>query len=67
MLLYAGTSGLTDPIAVPRMRDWQVAFLRYMATQYPAVGEDIVARKALSPENEQRLKEAIQLFNQSWS
>jgi F-type H+-transporting ATPase subunit alpha len=67
MLLYAGTSGLTDPIAVPRMRDWQVDFLRYMATQYPAVGEDIVARKALSPENEERLKEAIQHFNQSWS
>ncbi|MCC7360867.1 MAG: F0F1 ATP synthase subunit alpha [Anaerolineales bacterium] len=66
MTMYAGTRGLTDKIAVDKMREWETAFRRFMETSHPEVGRDIEAKKILTPENEAVLKEAITAFNAGW-
>jgi F-type H+-transporting ATPase subunit alpha len=67
MAIYAGTRGFTDTIAVDRMREWEAKFRRFMETSYPNVGRDIDDKKILTPENEAKLKEAIQAFNSGWA
>ncbi len=66
MVMYAGTRGYTDTIAVDKMKAWEAAFIRFMETAHSEVAHDIVSKKAISPEIEPRLKEAIQQFNSGW-
>jgi F-type H+/Na+-transporting ATPase subunit alpha len=66
MVIYAGTRGYTDSIPVEKMKAWEAAFVRFMETSYPEVGRDIDEKKLISPENEARLKEAVQAFNAGW-
>jgi F-type H+-transporting ATPase subunit alpha len=65
--MYAGTRGLADSIPVDQMRQWEVAFRRFMETTHPEVGQDINEKKLLTPENEERLKAAIKEFNAGWT
>jgi F-type H+-transporting ATPase subunit alpha len=65
--MYAGTRGLADSIPVDQMREWEVAFRRFMETTHPEVGQDINEKKLLTPENEERLKAAIKEFNAGWT
>lgn len=66
MVIYAGTRGFCDNIPVDKMKAWEAAFIRYMESSYPDVGKDIAEKKQIAPENEARLKEAIQAFNSGW-
>ena len=66
MVIYAGTRGLIDSIPVDQVKDWEAGFRRYMGTTYADVGRDIADKKILTPENEERLKEAIKAFNSGW-
>ncbi len=66
MVMYAGTRGLCDAIPVEKMKAWETAFLRFMETSHPEIGQDIAARKAITPETEAKLKDAIQQFNSGW-
>ncbi len=65
--MYAGTRGLADSIPVDQMRQWEVAFRRFMETTHPEVGQDINEKKLLTPENEERLKAAIKEFYAGWT
>ncbi len=67
MAMYAGTRGLIDSVPVDQVRDWEVAFRRFMETSVPEVGRDIADKKLLTPETEERLKQAIKDFNSGWS
>lgn len=66
MVLFAGTNGFTDKIALDRMRAWETSFLRYMETSHPEIGKDIAEKKLISAENQTRLREAIETFNTTW-
>ena len=66
MVMYAGTRGYTDTIAVDKMKAWEAAFIRFMETAHSEVAHEIVEKKAITPEIEPRLKEAIQQFNSGW-
>ena len=65
--IYAGIRGLTDTIPVDQMRDWEVSFRRFMETTHPEVAKDIDDKKTLAPENEEKLKAAVQEFNAGWT
>jgi len=66
MVMYAGTRGFTDTIPVDKMKAWEAAFIRFMETSHAEVAQEIVEKKAITPENEPRLKEAISQFNSGW-
>lgn len=66
IVLFAGTNGYADQVAVDRMRSWEQSLLRYMDTSYPEIGKDIAAKKMIAPENEAKLREALENFNRTW-
>jgi len=69
MLIYAGTRGYLDHVPVARIKEWQNAFLRFVSTQAPQIAQSIMdpaTKFDLTQENEDRLKQALTDFNQSW-
>jgi len=67
MILFAGVNGFMDHIDVSRVKAWEVAFLRNMETAHPEVGRSIAEKKAIIPDTETKLREAIQAFNAGWA
>jgi F-type H+/Na+-transporting ATPase subunit alpha len=66
MAIYAGTRGFCDTIPVEKMKAWEAGFLRFMETSNPEVGRDIAEKKLITPETEEKLKQAVQAFNSGW-
>jgi len=66
MVLFAATNGYADAIPVERIKAWQTALVKYMDSAHPEIGQDIAAKKRITPENEGPLKEALAAFNLSW-
>ncbi|MBC7870168.1 MAG: F0F1 ATP synthase subunit alpha [Chitinophagaceae bacterium] len=67
LLLFAGTNGYLDKAAVDRVKDWQVAFLRTMNTEYADVVSAIATDKAISDATRPKLEAALKAFNESWT
>jgi F-type H+-transporting ATPase subunit alpha len=66
MILYAGTNRFLDEIPLPRIREFETQFLKYMRDVQPEIGKEISDSKVLSPENEERLKKAIDTFKKTF-
>ena len=66
MALFAGVNGFMDQVPVDRVKVWEHDFLRYMETATPEVGRKIAEKKAIPPETETKLREALQAFNAGW-
>ena len=66
MVLFAGVNGFMDQVPVDRVKAWEHDFLRYMETATPEVGRKIAEKKAIPPETETKLREALQAFNAGW-
>ena len=66
IVLFAGTNGFLDNIAVDRVSAWKSAVLRYMETSYPEIGRDILEKKQITQETEASLRDAIKAFNLTW-
>lgn len=66
MVLYAGTNGYIDLVAVERVLEWEQGFIKFMETTYPEIGRDIAEKNRISDENIEALKKAIQTFNATW-
>jgi F-type H+-transporting ATPase subunit alpha len=66
MALFAGVNGFMDQVPVDRVKTWEHDFLRYMETANPEVGRTIAEKKAIPPETETKLREALQAFNAGW-
>jgi F-type H+-transporting ATPase subunit alpha len=66
ILLFAGTNGFADGVALDKMPQWQTDLIRFMATSYPEVGKDIVAKKAISDDNRAALVKALEAFRTGW-
>lgn len=67
MLIYAGTRGYLDQVAVEDIKRWSREFLRYMDTSHPDIGAPIQATGAWNDEIEEALRQAIIDFNASWT
>jgi F-type H+-transporting ATPase subunit alpha len=67
MLIYAGTRGFLEKIPVAKVKDWQTKFSRFVQTQYPQIGQDIVKTAQLTPDSEALLKKALTEFNQTYN
>ena len=65
--IYAGTRGYADEVGLDRMKAWEIALLRYMDTTHAEIGKSIAEEKRITPENEERLKQALDAFKASWN
>ena len=61
-ILYAAVNGYLDDVDVAKVRPFALAFQRFMETSHPDIGKDIDDQKQITPETEDRLKEAIAKF-----
>jgi len=64
--LYAGTQGFADEVPLEKMRDWELALVKYMNQSYPEIGKNIVEKKQIAPDNEKKLREALAAFQSTW-
>ena len=67
MVIYAGTNGYLDEIAIDRIPEWEQQFYKFMATNYPEVGAAIEREKNLSEQTEDSLKLALTEFNKQFA
>lgn len=66
MVIFAGVNGYADKVPLERMRAWETSLLRFLETSYPEIGRDIAEKKVITPENEARLRAAIEAFMATW-
>ncbi len=64
-ILYAVINGYLDEVPLDKVATFEDAFHRFMETNHPDIGKDIVTTKDLTPETEEALKAAIIEFKQS--
>jgi len=62
MVIYAGTSGSLDDIALDRVKAFEKELLEHLAKNHPGIGEKIRQSKKFEPETETMLKNAIAEF-----
>jgi F-type H+-transporting ATPase subunit alpha len=67
MLVYAGTRGYLDKVAISQIDRWQREFLRYMDTSRPEVGLVIRETGAWNDKIENDIKQGLEDFNATWS
>ncbi len=66
IIIYAGTQGYCDHVPVNQMRQYESELFEFMHAGYPEIGQDIAARKELTAETEQKLRQALKEFNDRW-
>ena len=65
--LYAGTRGYADSVAISKISQWEGDLIRFMNSNYPEICASIATEKKISPENEAKLKDALIVFQNTWS
>ncbi len=66
IIIYAGTHGYCDAVAVDDISAYEQSMLTFMRTQHPEIGADITEQGKVTPETEEKLRAALDEFNQSW-
>jgi F-type H+-transporting ATPase subunit alpha len=66
MVVFAGTTGYADAVPVERMKKWETDLVRYLTNSFPEIGKDITEKKQITPENEKKLREALEGFKNTW-
>ena len=62
-VLYAGTQGHLDKVPVPRVREWEAGFVRFLKSERGGILEEIDKQKAVDDQLFARLNAAIATFN----
>jgi F-type H+-transporting ATPase subunit alpha len=65
MVVYAGTQGFLDDIALNRIEEFQREFLKYVDTRAAALRQGLAEKKELTAELEAQLKQALTDFKSS--
>jgi F-type H+-transporting ATPase subunit alpha len=66
VIIYAGTRGYIDKIAVPRLAAYEQGLYDFIQKKHPAIYENIKKKKALDEETEKLLKQALEEFGKSF-
>ena len=66
MVIFAGTNGYADDVPLDNMKKWETDLLRNLTTSHPEIGKDIAEKKQITPETEQKLREALEAFRATW-
>ena len=62
MIIYAVSNGFIDDVPVAKVREWERAFLDFMAAQFPQVGDGIRKEKTMSKDLEATLRQGIEAY-----
>src|SRR6266480_39153 len=65
IVLFAGTSGYLDDVAVEDVQAFQKELLRFLSSSHPDIERAIAKDKAVSEQNEKALRSAIDEFKKS--
>jgi F-type H+-transporting ATPase subunit alpha len=65
-MVYAGTRGFLDRVEVAKVGDWKDAFIRFLNAERKVLIDSIETDKRWDDETEDRIKEAIEAFNQQF-
>jgi F-type H+-transporting ATPase subunit alpha len=66
MVIFAGTNGYADAVPLERMKKWERDLIRNLMISAPEVGKDISEKKQITPETEQKLRAALEVFQSTW-
>jgi F-type H+-transporting ATPase subunit alpha len=66
IVIFAGTRGFADNVEIERMKEWEAALVRFMASSYPEIGRTIVDEQRISEELEEKLLSALETFRSTW-
>lgn len=66
MVIFAGTQGFADEVPVEKMRQWEADLIKFLDRSYPEIGKDIVEKKQIAPDTENKLREALAAFKATW-
>jgi len=66
-LIYAGSRGYADKVAVEDVSRWSRDFVRYMDTAHPEIEEMMNGGRVWNDKTEAALQQAIEDFNASWA
>ena len=67
MLIFAATNGYLDDVPIPRLREWESEFLKFMEAARPELGKRIAEEKELKPETIEALEKATAEFQQTFN
>jgi F-type H+-transporting ATPase subunit alpha len=62
LILWAGTNGHLDDVALEDIHRFEKEFLEYLRTQHPRIGQDLSRQKDLSDEIVEQLRRATKEF-----
>jgi F-type H+-transporting ATPase subunit alpha len=65
-IIWAGTKGHLDEIAIPRIVEFEREFLDYMEHSHKKVLTALVKERQLTPDIEKGLEEAVTAFKKTW-
>ena len=66
MVIFAGTNGYADAVPLERMKKWESDLIRNLMISAPELGKDIAEKKQITPETEQKLRAALEVFQSTW-
>ncbi len=64
-IIYAGTRGLLDDVAIDKVAEFEQALYQYMDANHPDLSKAVMETFELSPEQEQGLDAAVREFKQT--
>jgi F-type H+-transporting ATPase subunit alpha len=67
MVIFAGVNGLVDKIPVERIKEWQEAYIKYMAASFPQIPSSIANEKQITDAVRAEILAATETFNASWN
>jgi F-type H+-transporting ATPase subunit alpha len=67
VVVYAGTNGYLDNVAVPDMRAWEDEFLKYMTARHSGLLATITEKKVLDDATKETLNAALKEFNEQFA
>jgi F-type H+/Na+-transporting ATPase subunit alpha len=65
-VIYLGVNGYLDNIPAGKCSDFETKLLQFLDEKHPEIGKDILESSVISEENEDRLKEAVDEFKESY-
>ncbi|MBN1663257.1 MAG: F0F1 ATP synthase subunit alpha [Deltaproteobacteria bacterium] len=63
VILYAGTRGFLDKYDVEALKNYEAQLLQFIESKHPEISSEIDDKKILSPELENKMKEALKEFD----
>jgi F-type H+-transporting ATPase subunit alpha len=64
--IWAGTNGYLDRVSIPRVKDWEVGFARFLRAERKELLSSIEAKKALDDDLVKQLERAVKSFNRQF-